>query len=131
MDTVADALIRIKNSYMAYKSSALLPYSKLVKSICEVLKNEGFIESFEEASLKEGSKVKVLRVALKYQDRKPVINGIKRISKPGLRVYKGKTNLPFVLNGLGIAIISTPRGVMTDKSARKDGVGGEVLAYVW
>ena len=82
MDTVADALIRIKNSYMAYKSSALLPYSKLVKSICEVLKNEGFIESFEEASLKEGSKVKVLRVALKYQDRKPVINGIKRMIIP-------------------------------------------------
>ncbi len=131
MDTVADALIRIKNSYMAFKQEALLPYSKLVISICEVLKDEGYIESFVEVSIKEGSSIKMIKVLLKYQDRKPVITGVRRISKPGLRVYKGKTNLPYVLNGLGIAIISTPKGVMTDKKARKEGVGGEIMAYVW
>lgn len=135
MDTVADALIRIKNGYLAYKQEVSLPYSKLIKSICDLLQKEGYISEVKE--VKEGNFL-ALEVTLKYESqrgttskRRGVISNIKRISKPGLRVYKGKNALPYVLNGLGIAVISTPKGVMTDKEARKQGVGGEVLAYIW
>lgn len=128
MDTVSDALTRIKNGYLSYKREVVLPYSKLVKSIAEVLKKEGYIAEVNEGM--EGN-FKKLSVTLKYDNRKSVLTDIKRISKPGLRIYKGKLNLPYVLNGLGIAVISTPKGVMTDKEARKEGVGGEILAYVW
>lgn len=128
MDTVSDALTRIKNGYLSYKREVVLPYSKLVKSIAEVLKQEGYIEKVNEGM--DGN-FKSLSVTLKYENRKSVLTDIKRISKPGLRIYKGKASLPYVLNGLGIAVVSTPKGVMTDKQARKEGVGGEVLAYIW
>ncbi len=123
-DTVGDALIRIKNSYLAHREEASLSYSKVVVAICQVLEKEGFIKSTRH----EGGD---LIVGLKYQGQKPAVTDVKRVSKPGLRIYKSKTNLPWVLNGLGIAIISTPKGVMTDKQARKEGVGGEVMAYIW
>jgi small subunit ribosomal protein S8 len=131
MDIVADSLIRIKNSYLSYKKEAVLPYSKLVLAICQVLKAEDFIESFEEVKDEKNVNIRRVKVVLRYENRKPALTAVKRISKPGLRVYKGKTSLPWVLNGLGIALISTPKGVMTDKQARKEGLGGEVMAYVW
>lgn len=123
-DPVGDALIRIKNGYMAKLPEVSLGYSKLIVAICKVLKDEGFVDSVKEESGK-------VSVTLKYENRKSVLTDVKRISKPGLRVYKGKKNLPYVLNGLGIALISTPKGVMTDKKARKEGLGGEIMAYVW
>lgn len=123
-DLVADSLIRIKNGYMSRKPEVVLYYSKLVLTITRLLVQEGYVSSVRE----EAGKV---IVALKYENRKPVMTDVRRISKPGLRVYKGKNALPWVLEGMGIAIVSTPKGVMTDKRARKEGVGGEVMAYVW
>lgn len=123
-DSVGDALIRIKNGYMAAKTEVSIPYSKLVNNICGLLIKTGFIAS---AKL-EG---KNILVQLKYNDRKPALAEVKRISKPGLRVYKGAKKLSKVLNGYGIAIISTPKGLLTDKDARKAGLGGEVMAEVW
>src|SRR5690348_1536495 len=111
-DPVGDALIRIKNGYMAKLPEVAVSYSKLIVAICKELKDEGFISEVKEDSGK-------VSVTLKYENRKSVLTDVKRISKPGLRVYKGKKNLPYVLNGLGIALISTPKGVMTDKKARK------------
>lgn len=131
MDTIADALIRIKNSYMAYRPETVLSYSKIVRSICDVLVAEGYISSVKEIEAGKRNQFKALQVELKYTNKKPSVTEVKRISKPGLRVYKGRTALPYVLNGLGIALISTPKGIMTDKQARKEGVGGEILAYVW
>ncbi len=131
MDIVADSLIRIKNSYMSFKDMVILPYSKLVLAICAVLEKEGYIESYKEEKDQKNPNITRILVQLKYVDKKAAITGIKRVSKPGLRVYKGKSALPFVLNGLGIALISTPKGVMTDKQARKVGLGGEVMAHVW
>lgn len=131
MDIVADSLIRIKNGYMAQKDEVALPYSKLIASICEVLKKEGYISTWTEKKA-DKSKVTVgLQVTLQYNDRKPAMTEIQRISKPGLRVYKSSKTLPYVLNGVGMALISTPKGVMTDKSARKAKLGGEVMAYIW
>lgn len=124
MDKVADLLIRIKNSYMASKKEARAKYSKLAMSICEVLKKEGYIENFVQQD-------REVVIILKYENRKPVITDVKRISKPGKRVYKGSKLLPWVYDGLGIAIVSTPKGIMTDKQARKEGLGGEVMAFVW
>lgn len=131
MDVVADALIRIKNGYMAYKESVVLPYSKLITAICDVLKKEGYISDCKTEAKKENKNLSQIVITLKYENRKPAITGVERISKPGLRIYKSKTMLPYVLNGLGIAIISTPKGVMTDKQARKAGVGGEIMAQIW
>ncbi len=124
MDKVADLLIRIKNGYMASRKEVMVSYSKLNLSILQLLKSEGYLVSFEEA----GQQIKVI---LKYENRVPVLTEVKRVSKPGRRVYKNKHLLPYVLNGLGIAIISTPKGILTDKQARKEGVGGEVMALVW
>jgi small subunit ribosomal protein S8 len=124
MDKVGDLLIRIKNGYMASRKEVVVPYSKLGLKICELLKHEGYITSCEEAD-------REIKVGLKYEGKKPVLTDVKRISKPGRRVYKGNKLLPHVYEGLGIAIISTPKGVMTDKQARKEGVGGEVMAQVW
>lgn len=124
MDSVADALIRIKNSYLAHKPAVSLKYSKLIYNLMKLLQTEGYLEG---VSTKEREVI----VKLLYLDRKPAITNIKRVSKPSLRVYKGVADLPSVLNGLGIAIISTPKGLMTDKAARKCKVGGEVLALVW
>ncbi len=124
MDTVADALIRIKNGYLARQDKVVLSYSKLVIAICSLLQKEGYLADFKEDK-------NSFIVTLKYEGRDPALVDVKRISKPGLRVYKGNKEIPWVLNGAGIAIISTPRGVMTDKQARKEGVGGEIMAYVW
>jgi small subunit ribosomal protein S8 len=130
MDIVADSLIRIKNSYLAYREEAILPYSKVVLAICKLLEQEGFITSFKEEKV-EGKNFNQIKVVLKYLGKKAALSDVKRISKPGLRIYKSHKALPRVLNGFGLAIISTPKGVMSDKQARKDGVGGEVMAYVW
>lgn len=129
-DPVADMLTRIRNANTAYLPTTDIPSSKLKLEIARVLKEEGFIHGFE--SVTDANDHPRIRVSLKYAAGKQrVITGIKRISKPGLRVYAGKSELPRVLGGLGIAIVSTPKGVMTNKQARRDNVGGEVLAYVW
>lgn len=128
-DPIADMLTRIRNAIVAKHDSVVIPSSKIKKSIADILLNEGYINSFE--VVEEDGKVNIV-IKLKYGERKQsIINGIKRISKPGLRIYSGAENLPKVLNGLGIAIVSTNKGLMTDKQAREANVGGEVLAYVW
>ena len=127
-DAIADMLTRIRNAGSAGHATVDIPQSNLKKSIAKILLDEGYIESYE---LVEGNTQGIIRVTLKYSGKKHVISGIQRISKPGLRTYADKASLPRVLNGLGIAIISTSKGVMTDKEARKLGVGGEVLAYIW
>lgn len=124
MDKVGDLLIRIKNGYMARLNEVSAPYSKLSVSICKLLKVEGFIEDFKASD-------RDITITLKYADRKPVLTNVKRISKPGKRVYKGSKLLPRVYNGYGFAIISTPKGVMSDKQARKERLGGEIMAFVW
>jgi small subunit ribosomal protein S8 len=128
-DPVADMLTSIRNANTANLDVCEMPASKLKSEIARVLKEEGFITNFETVNVDAGKPR--IRVYLKYNGKRKVITGIKRISKPGLRVYTGKHELPRVLGGLGIAILSTPRGVLTDKECRKQGVGGEVLAYVW
>lgn len=128
-DPIADMLTRIRNANSAYHDKVEMPASKIKQAIAKVLKEEGFIKDFEYvADDKQG----VIRVNLKYgPNREKVITGVKRISKPGLRVYAKNEEIPRVLRGLGIAILSTPKGVMADKQARKEGVGGEVICYVW
>ena len=127
-DAIADMLTRIRNAGTAGHPTVMVPASNLKKAIAQILVDEGYIASFETI---EDDKQGMIKVTLKYAAKKHVISGIQRISKPGLRVYADKENLPKVLGGLGIAIISTSMGVMTDKNARKLGVGGEVMAYVW
>ena len=129
-DTIADMLTRIRNSCMARHETTKVPATKITRSIAQVLKDEGFIAEYEEAG--EGIK-KELVISLKYKgkNRKPIINALKRVSKPGLRVYSNSKDLPKVLGGIGIAIISASSGIMTDRQARSAGVGGEVLCYVW
>ena len=128
-DTIADMLTRIRNALVAKHDSVDVPASTVKKAIAEILVDEGYIKGFE--VIADGEK-KTIRVQLKYgANKQRVIVGIKRISRPGLRVYACKDEMPKVLGGLGIAIVSTSRGVMTDREARKQGVGGEVLAYVW
>ena len=128
-DPIADMLTRIRNALVARHESVEVPMSKMKKSIADILTEEGFINGYE---VVEGEVQSVMKVNLKYgPNNEKVISGIKRISKPGLRVYANSENLPVVLNGLGIAIISTSKGVMTDKKARAAHIGGEVLAYVW
>lgn len=124
MDKVGDLLIRIKNGYMSSRKEVTVTYSKLALAILELLQKEGFISSFESGE-------REIKVVLKYEKRKPVLTDVKRISKPSRRVYMGSKFIPRVYDGLGIAIISTPRGIMSDKQARKESVGGEVMAYVW
>jgi small subunit ribosomal protein S8 len=126
-DPVADMLTRIRNGQMAEKLGVTMPSSKLKESIAQVLKDEGYIDSF--VVRKDGSKAE-LDIELKYYAGRPVIERIERVSRPGLRIYRGKENLPKVLNGLGVAIVSTPKGVMTDRKARSVNVGGEVLCIV-
>ena len=127
-DAIADMLTRIRNAGNAGHPTVTIPASNLKKAIAQILLDEGYIAKFE---CEDDNKQGTITVTLKYSGKKHVISGIKRISKPGLRTYADKENLPYVLGGLGIAIISTSKGVMTDKSARKLGVGGEVLAYIW
>lgn len=124
VDSIADALIRIKNGYLVGKIQVTVRFSKLILRIMKLLQKEGYIESVKQ---NKGEMV----VTLKYNGRVPAMTYVKRVSMPSLRVYKGVKNLPLVLNGLGIAIISTPKGVMTDREARKQKLGGEVLALVW
>ncbi len=129
-DPVADMLTRIRNANTAKHDTVDVPASKIKVAIAEILDKEGYIEGFE--VVEEGN-FKNIRITLKYGKDKneKVITGLKKISKPGLRVYAGKDNLPKVLGGLGVAIISTNKGVITDREARKEQVGGEVLAFVW
>ncbi|MBP6186941.1 MAG: 30S ribosomal protein S8 [Rhodoluna sp.] len=128
-DPVADFLTRLRNANSAYHETVSLPYSKLKANIAEILKSEGYIASIKVEEAKVG---KTLTIDLKFgPNRERSIAGIKRVSKPGLRVYAKSTELPRVLGGLGIAILSTSSGLLTDRQAAKKGVGGEVLAYVW
>ena len=128
-DPIADMLTRIRNANSAKHKTVDIPASKMKTSIAEILFKEGYIKSFELISNENQG---IIRITLKYDEKGArVIDGIKRISKPGLRVYAGKEELPKVLNGLGIAIISTSQGLKTDKEAREAGIGGEVLAYIW
>ena len=128
-DPIADMLTRVRNANMVRHEKLELPASNIKKEIAEILKNEGFVKSVEYI---EDDKQGVIRMFLKYgQNNERVITGLKRISKPGLRVYAKADELPRVLNGLGIALVSTSEGVVTDKVARQRGIGGEVLAYIW
>lgn len=126
-DTLADMLTRIRNGHMAEKTAVTMPASKLKASVAAVLKEEGYIADF----VVEGEAKPVMTVELKYFDGKPVIESIQRVSRPSLRVYKGASDLPKVSGGLGVAIVSTSRGVMTDRAARAAGIGGEVICTVF
>ncbi len=126
-DPIADMLTRIRNAQVVQKTSVAMPSSKVKVAIANVLKDEGYIEDFAVA---EDSGKAELKIGLKYYAGRPVIERLERVSRPGLRVYKGKDDIPNVMNGLGVAIVSTPKGVMTDRKARATGVGGEVICYV-
>ncbi|MCL4531510.1 MAG: 30S ribosomal protein S8 [Chloroflexi bacterium] len=133
-DPISDMLTRIRNAVLAGQAQVAMPSSKIKAEIAKILKDEGFIESFEVA---DGEKpgFRVLRVKIKYvgerRERRPVLSGIERVSSPGRRIYTKKTDIPWVLSGLGVAILSTPKGVMTGSRARQLGVGGEILCKVW
>ena len=126
-DPIADMLTRIRNAQMVEKTSVAMPSSKLKTAIAQVLKDEGYIDGFQ---VKTESGKSQLEISLKYYAGRPVIERIERVSRPGLRIYKGRHDIPQVQNGLGVAIVTTPKGVMTDRKARQSGVGGEVLVYV-
>ncbi|MHA3705155.1 30S ribosomal protein S8 [Jatrophihabitans sp. YIM 134969] len=131
-DPIADMLTRLRNANSAYHDDVSMPHSKLKSHVAEILKQEGYIAGFRVADAPEGQVGKVLTLDLKYgPNRERSIAGIRRVSKPGLRVYAKSTSLPRVLGGLGVAIISTSSGLVTDRQAAKQRVGGEVLAYVW
>ena len=129
-DTIADMLTRIRNATLAWHKTVDIPSTKMTRSIAQVLRDEGFVADFSESG--EGIK-RHLVVSLKYRGktREPIIKNLTRVSKPGLRVYSNRKELPRVLGGIGIAIISTSSGIMTDRDARRQGIGGEVLCYVW
>jgi small subunit ribosomal protein S8 len=133
-DPISDMLTRVRNAVMAGQSQVAMPSSKIKAEIAKILKDEGFLESFDVAD-GESSTFQVLRLKLKYvgdrRERKPVLSGIVRVSTPGRRIYTKKTDIPWVLSGLGVAILSTPKGVMTGARARQLGVGGEILCKVW
>jgi small subunit ribosomal protein S8 len=126
-DPIADMLTRIRNAQLVGHAEVAMPASRLKASIARVLKDEGYIDDY---AVRDSGAKKELAIALKYYAGRPVIERLERVSKPGLRVYKGRDDLPRVMNGLGVAILSTSRGVMTDRKARADGVGGEVLCIV-
>ena len=131
-DPIADMLTRLRNANQAYHDSTSMPHSKIKVGIAEILKQQGYITSYEVTDPAEGEVGKTLTITLRYgQNRERSIAGLRRISKPGLRVYAKSTALPKVLGGLGVAIISTSQGLLTDKEASRKSVGGEVLAYVW
>jgi small subunit ribosomal protein S8 len=133
-DPISDMLTRIRNAMMAGHPTVALPSSKIKESIAKILQEEGYIAAFETVDGKVANS-KVLRIQLKYigerRERRPVITGLERVSRPGRRVYTGKQEIPWVLSGIGIAILSTPKGVMTGQRARQLGVGGEVLCKIW
>jgi len=126
-DPIADMLTRIRNAQSVDKAAVTMPSSKIKVAIAQVLKDEGYIDGF--AIKNDGGKTE-LEIALKYYAGRPVIERIERVSRPGLRIYRGRDTLPQVMNGLGVAIVTTPKGVMTDRKARASGIGGEVLCYV-
>ena len=126
-DPIADMLTRIRNAQMVDKTTVSMPASKVKSAIAQVLKDEGYIDGFQ---VKSADGKNELEIALKYYAGRPVIERIERVSRPGLRVYRGRNAIPQVQNGLGVAIVTTPQGVMTDRKARSTGVGGEVLCYV-
>lgn len=134
-DPIADMLTRMRNAVQAGHSQVSLPSSKIKVAIAQILKDEGYIHGYEELEDELQPTHKTLRIRLKYigerRERKPVISGLQRISRPGSRVYTGKTEIPWVLSGMGVAILSTPKGVMTGQRARQLGVGGEILCKVW
>lgn len=128
-DSIADLLTRIRNANVAKHETVDVPASNMKKAICQILLDEGYIKNF---TVTEDGKQGMIKITLKYQDNKaPVITGLRRVSKPGLRIYTNVEDMPKVMRGLGIAIISTSKGVMTDRAARKENIGGEVLAYIW
>ena len=128
-DIIADMLTRIRNASSAKHDSVDVPASNMKKSIAQILVDEGYVKSF---SVVDDGKQGIIRIQLKYGANKtPVIQGLRRVSKPGLRIYTGVEDMPQVMRGLGIAILSTSKGIMTDKQARKENIGGEVLAFVW
>ena len=127
-DPIADMLTRIRNASRARHTDVVVPASRTKLAIARILKDEGFIEDFSEAT---DGPAQVLNIKLKYVGRVPVVSGLKRISKPGLRVYAAKTEIPRVLGGLGVVIVRTSQGIMTGAQARKGQLGGEILAYVW
>lgn len=128
-DPIADMLTRIRNGVRIKAEKVDIPASRMKVEIAKIMKEEGFIKSYK---IIKDKKQGILRVALKYAvDNEPLITGLKRISKPGRRVYVGKENIPSVIGGVGIAVLTTPKGILTDKSCRRDGVGGEVLCYIW
>ena len=126
-DPIADMLTRIRNAQSVEKASVVMPSSKLKVAIAKVLKDEGYIDEF---AVRGDAARPELEIALKYYAGRPVIERIERVSRPGLRIFKGRHDIPQVMNGLGVAIVTTPKGVMTDRKARQAGVGGEVLCYV-
>jgi small subunit ribosomal protein S8 len=128
-DPIADMMTRIRNGLMVRKNFVLVPSAKIKVAIAQILLEEGYIQGYEVTNERPQPN---LRIWLKYDEkRRPVVSGMRRVSRPGRRVYRGKRELPWVLSGLGIAIVSTPKGVMTGREARRLGVGGEVLCYVW
>ncbi|MGD0855599.1 MAG: 30S ribosomal protein S8 [Dehalococcoidia bacterium] len=127
-DPIADLLTRVRNAAMAHHDSALVPASKMKIAVAKILKDEGFIADF---SIVKGEPQRMIKVILKYIDKQPAFIGLERVSKPGLRVYAGKTEIPRVYGGLGIAIVSTSKGLMTGQEAWKKDLGGEILCYVW
>ena len=127
-DVIADMLTRIRNANNAKHETVDIPASNMKKAIADILVNEGYISSY---TVVEDGKQGVIRVTLKYIGKQKVLQGLRRVSKPGLRIYAGAEDMPKVMNGLGIAIVSTSKGIMTDKAARKANVGGEILAFVW
>jgi small subunit ribosomal protein S8 len=133
-DPIADMLTRVRNGVMAGHSQVAMPSSKIKAEIAKILKEEGFIENYEEVDGEQAGH-KVLRVKIKYvgerRERRPVLSGLERVSKPGRRIYTKKKDIPWVLSGIGIAILSTPKGVMTGQRARQLGIGGEILCKVW
>jgi small subunit ribosomal protein S8 len=134
-DPISDMLTRIRNGVMIGQATVAMPRTKIKTEIARILKEEGFIEGFDEVESEENGKQAVLRVKLKYvgerRARKPVITGLERVSRPGRRVYTQKQDIPWVLSGMGISILSTPKGIMTGQRARQVGVGGEILCKVW
>ena len=128
-DTIADLLTRIRNASSAKHDSVEIPASNMKKAICQILVDEGYVKNY---TVTQDGKQGIIKVTLRYGEGKtPVIQGLRRVSKPGLRIYSNAAELPKVMKGLGIAIISTSRGVMTDREARKQNLGGEVLAFIW
>lgn len=130
-DPIADFLFRIKNAYLVDKETVEIPYSKMKEKLAEILVKEGFVEKIKIETLSGNKKFKAIKAILKYENKKPALTHVKRISKPGVRIYAKKDRIPRVLSGLGTVILSTPKGLMVGKEARKRGLGGEMICEIW